>query len=104
MLFPWGALEHIQINGGVVRGHRVCMSGEPRAVSLVKNTASLLGEAGSSRQLDPRDCNFQGTKGVLKFAAQKVIDLKETKLGSKGLSSRTMWTLFWTFALSGVSF
>jgi len=30
---------------------------------LEQETASLLGEAGSIRQLDPRDCNFQGTKG-----------------------------------------
>lgn len=66
-----------------------CVSGKPRKVSLGRNTASLLGEAESSRQLDPRGCNFQGTKGDLKFAAtQKVIDLIETKLGSKHLSSR----------------
>lgn len=55
LLSPWEAQEHVQVDGEALRGHRVCVSGKPRNTKFVQDYCK---PAGSSRQPDPRDCNF----------------------------------------------
>lgn len=58
LLSPWEAQEHVQVDGESLRATGCVCQARPETLSLCRITASLLGEAGSSRQPDPRDCNF----------------------------------------------
>lgn len=96
LVFPQGALEHLQVNGVALIGCKVCVSGKLSKANLSR---SITNTEVRSREQQP--VRSEAPKGLLKFPATlKVLGLIETQMGA--VFKKAVQTVFIEYH-SGVS-